>query len=86
MPDLKEAPMSSLSLTNFSGIATVVTGHIVELPIRIFNSSLRKYAARKALSDMMALDDRMLADIGLFRSEIASIVAHRCADATRIPR
>jgi uncharacterized protein YjiS (DUF1127 family) len=78
--------MSSSSLTSFSGIATIVTGHIIELPIRVLNSSMRKYAARKAVSDMMALDDRMLADIGLFRSEIASIVTHRCADATRIAR
>jgi uncharacterized protein YjiS (DUF1127 family) len=78
--------MSSSSLTSFSGIAMIVTGHFVELPIRIFNTSLRKYAARKAVSDMMALDDRMLADIGLFRSEITSIVTHRCADVSRIPR
>ena len=78
--------MSTLSMPTFSGAATALSGHIIEFPIRTLKSLLRRHAARKAMSDMMALDDRMLADIGLFRTEIASVVIHRYADSTRIPR
>jgi len=78
--------MSTLTLSTFSEFANSVTARLAEMPARTWKSLLRQYTARKALADMMALDDRMLADIGLFRSEISSVVAHRCSDPTRIER
>jgi uncharacterized protein YjiS (DUF1127 family) len=78
--------MSALTLSTFSDFANSLTVRMTEMPVRTWKSLLRQYTARKALADMMALDDRMLADIGLFRSEISSVVAHRYSDPTRIER
>ncbi len=54
------------------GLATMVAG---------FSASIRRYRAfRTARSQLMALDDRMLKDIGISRSEITSVLRDRSGE------
>jgi uncharacterized protein YjiS (DUF1127 family) len=46
----------------------------------------RRHAHRKALKELSTLEDRMLKDIGLSRSEITSVTGWFGIDLTRRPR
>ena len=58
--------------------------------VNLFISAGRRFAAwhrrQQAYAELMALDDHSLADIGLHRSQIASLVeGHRVPDAASAP-
>ena len=46
----------------------------------------RHLAARQARRELYALPDFMLSDLGISRSEVASVVRHGWTDATRLAR
>ena len=78
--------MSSLSFPASSSIVTLVAGRILEVPVRPLKTLLRELATRKAIAELRSWNDRMLADVGLSRSDITFVVTRRGADPTRIPR
>jgi uncharacterized protein YjiS (DUF1127 family) len=83
-----EEDMSALSLrlgSTTSEAAIAAAKRVAEFLARCINSAMHIYATRKAVAQVMELDERMLADIGLSRSEINSVVSGR-NDPTRIPR
>jgi uncharacterized protein YjiS (DUF1127 family) len=51
-----------------------------------WRAHLRRRFHRQAVASLEALDDRMLADLGIDRSEIRSIARGRDRDPTRISR
>jgi uncharacterized protein YjiS (DUF1127 family) len=46
----------------------------------------RRAAARRARRELYELPDFMLSDLGISRSEVASVVRHGWSDATRLAR
>ena len=77
--------MMSLSLSAGSGFVWGARQHVSEVSRGIVDDLLRRLSAHKATAELWSLDDRMLRDIGLQRSEILSI-ASIASDPTRIPR
>jgi uncharacterized protein YjiS (DUF1127 family) len=75
----------SLRLGSTTSEAVMTAKRVAEFLARCLNKAIHIYATRKAFAQVMELDERMLADIGLSRSEINSVVSGR-ADPTRIPR
>jgi uncharacterized protein YjiS (DUF1127 family) len=51
-----------------------------------FQRASRQVAIRRARRELLDLPDFMLADLGISRSEVDSVVRHGRADATRLPR
>ena len=51
-----------------------------QLVMRLVRALLRGHRQRRTRQILAALDDRMLKDIGISRSEIARIAAHMCQD------
>jgi uncharacterized protein YjiS (DUF1127 family) len=76
--------MISLSLSAGSGFASA-TKQLVGFSAITLQNLLRWQAMRKTEAELFELNDRMLRDIGLHRSEISSI-SQIPFDPTRIPR
>jgi uncharacterized protein YjiS (DUF1127 family) len=59
---------------------------LTEAAYRGLESLARKHAHRQALRELGGLEDRMLKDIGLSRSDITSVTGCLGIDLTRRPR
>lgn len=65
------------------GILHRLMERITRLLARLVVAGLEYRLKRKTIMTLSALDDRMLADIGLDRSEIHSVIHDRALDRTR---
>ncbi len=54
---------------------------IADMASRIVDAVSNAYRRRKLMRELEALDDRMLRDIGLHRTELGSVVAELMGDA-----
>ena len=65
------------------GTAHLITGLMARGAGRAFVGFAKRMAARRTIAQLRALDDRTLHDIGLHRSEIASLALDVGADRIR---
>lgn len=78
LPKTRTAKTASFSLNGFLAFATAVGRAVMRLPLLIHRSVLESYARRRqrriAIAQLKALDNRILADIGVRRNDIERIV------------
>jgi uncharacterized protein YjiS (DUF1127 family) len=83
---LENNAMLTLSFPSASTSAHAAVLALTKAASRGINTLSRRHAHRKALKELGALEDRMLHDIGLSRSEITSVTGCFGIDLTRRPR
>jgi len=65
--------MIMMLLLSSSERAFALARNLARLPAQLIASQDRKRAARSAVAELAELDDRLLTDIGLFRTDIEEI-------------
>ena len=65
--------MTILLLSLTSDKVWPIIRRLAGLPAQAIQARRRREASRRAVADLVELDDRLLTDIGLFRTDIANI-------------
>jgi uncharacterized protein YjiS (DUF1127 family) len=83
--------MSNQIYADFAGFGTAAARPPRAKPILAaiygLQGAVRRHvAARRARRELYALPDVMLSDLGISRSDVASVARHGWSDPTRLPR